>query len=105
MALSDFYVKLIAEVKSFVDGEPDVVANTANVSALLFEHLNKYKPGSPVNWAGFYFNKGNQLVLGPFQGKVACIRIKFGRGVCGTTAANRTTTVRYYLIYTSYINA
>lgn len=62
-------------------GEPDAVANMANVAALLFEAL----PG--LNWAGFYRNVGGELVLGPFQGRAACIRIPFGRGVCGAAAA------------------
>ena len=64
-------------------GEPDAVANMANLSALLMEAL------PDLNWAGFYRNVGGELVLGPFQGKAACIRIPFGRGVCGAAAASR----------------
>jgi len=63
------------------DGEPDAVANMANVAALLWETL------PDLNWAGFYRNVGGELVLGPFQGRAACIRIPFGKGVCGAAAA------------------
>ena len=62
-------------------GEPDAVANMANVAALLWEALPE------LNWAGFYRNVGGELVLGPFQGRAACIRIPFGKGVCGAAAA------------------
>ena len=62
-------------------GEPDAVANMANVAALLWETLPE------LNWAGFYRNVEGELVLGPFQGRAACIRIPFGKGVCGTAAA------------------
>nr|WP_241971698.1 GAF domain-containing protein [Aliidiomarina sanyensis] len=58
--------------------EPDLIANLANISAVLFDQLND------LNWLGFYLVKGTQLVLGPFQGKVACVRIDRGKGVCGT---------------------
>lgn len=63
-------------------GEPDAVANMANVAALLWEAL------PDLNWAGFYRNVGGELVLGPFQGRPACIRIPFGQGVCGVAAAS-----------------
>jgi GAF domain-containing protein len=63
------------------EGEPDAIANMANVSALLWETL------PDLNWAGFYRNVGGELVLGPFQGRAACIRIPFGKGVCGAAAA------------------
>lgn len=66
-------------------GEPDAVANMANVAALLFEYL------PDVNWAGFYRLVDGELVLGPFQGKAACIRIAVGEGVCGTAASTRAT--------------
>lgn len=66
-------------------GEPDAIANMANVAALLFEYL------PDVNWAGFYRLVDGELVLGPFQGKAACIRIALGAGVCGTAAATRET--------------
>lgn len=75
-----------AEVTKAADaltaGEPDAVANMANVAALLWEAL------PDLNWAGFYRNVGEELVLGPFQGKAACIRIPFGKGVCGAAAAS-----------------
>ncbi len=63
------------------NGEPDAIANMANVAALLWETL------PDLNWAGFYRNVGGELVLGPFQGRAACIRIPFGKGVCGAAAA------------------
>jgi L-methionine (R)-S-oxide reductase len=68
-------------------GEPDLIANAANFSALLFHSL------PDLNWAGFYLYDGNELVVGPFQGKPACIRIALGRGVCGTAAQTRETQV------------
>ena len=70
---------LRSQLSGLVHGESDLIANTANFSSLVFNSM----PG--LNWAGFYFLKGDELVLGPFQGKPACIRIKKGRGVCGTT--------------------
>lgn len=73
--------ELNASAAALTAGEPDPIANMANVSALLFETL------PDVNWAGFYRNVGGELVLGPFQGRAACIRIPFGRGVCGAAAA------------------
>ena len=75
------YRDLASALRGLTDGEPDPVANMANAAALIWETL----PG--LNWAGFYRNVGGELVLGPFQGRVACIRIKFGEGVCGTAAA------------------
>jgi GAF domain-containing protein len=71
----------VAAADALTDGEPDAVANMANVAALLFETLPE------LNWAGFYRNVGGELVLGPFQGRAACIRIPFGKGVCGAAAA------------------
>ena len=68
-------------LEGLVAGEPDAVANMANAAALVFETL------PDLNWAGFYRNIGGELVLGPFQGRPACIRIKFGEGVCGAAAA------------------
>jgi putative methionine-R-sulfoxide reductase with GAF domain len=62
-----FYERLRQSVRALTEGEPDLIANTANISSLLFEELNKKKNNS-INWVGFYFVKGNQLVLGPFQG-------------------------------------
>ena len=79
----DLYRELIDAADAVTDGEPDAIANMANLSALLFEAL------PDLNWAGFYRNVGGELVLGPFQGKAACIRIPFGKGVCGAAAASR----------------
>jgi L-methionine (R)-S-oxide reductase len=73
--------QIVAAADALTAGEPDAVANMANVAALLFEALPE------LNWAGFYRNVGGELVLGPFQGRAACIRIPFGRGVCGAAAA------------------
>lgn len=75
------YRELNTELKSLVEGVGHPIANLANASALLFETLDR------LNWAGFYIMEDGQLVLGPFQGKVACIEIKVGRGVCGTAVA------------------
>ena len=78
-----FYCDLLAALESLVAGEPDPIANMANVSALLMEQL------PDLNWSGFYRNVDGELVLGPFQGRAACIRIPFGKGVCGAAAATR----------------
>ncbi|MGL4474938.1 MAG: GAF domain-containing protein [Shewanella sp.] len=75
------YNQLNRQLTAILDGEPDVIACLANMSALLNESL----PG--INWVGFYLRQGDELVLGPFQGKVACTRIPWGKGVCGTAAA------------------
>ena len=75
------YADLAAALEGLVAGEPDAIANMANAAALIFETLPN------VNWVGFYRNVGGELVLGPFQGRAACIRIPFGQGVCGTAAA------------------
>ena len=75
------YRELIGAADALTAGEPDAIANMANLSALLRESL------PDLNWAGFYRNVGGELVLGPFQGRAACIRITFGRGVCGAAAA------------------
>ncbi len=79
----DLYRELADAAEAVTEGEPDAVANMANLSALIFEAL------PDLNWAGFYRNVGGELVLGPFQGKAACIRIPFGKGVCGAAAASR----------------
>jgi GAF domain-containing protein len=74
-----FYRELIEQVSALLAGERDAIANAANVSALLFQSM------PDINWAGFYFLRSkDELVLGPFQGKPACVRIARGRGVCGT---------------------
>jgi L-methionine (R)-S-oxide reductase len=77
------YRDLASALGGLVAGEPDPIANMANASALIFETL------PDVNWVGFYRNVGDELVLGPFQGRPACIRIKFGQGVCGVAAETR----------------
>lgn len=77
------YHDLASAVEGLVTGEPDPIANMANASALIFETL------PDVNWVGFYRNVGGELVVGPFQGRPACIRIKFGEGVCGVAAQTR----------------
>lgn len=79
------YALLAAQLEALLADERDFVANAAQFSAFLFHELGD------LNWAGFYLNKGEQLVLGPFQGKVACVRIPFGRGVCGAAASSRQT--------------
>ncbi len=82
------YEDLRAQLGGLVHGEHDWIANTANASSLVFNTM----PG--LNWAGFYFMQGpDELVLGPFQGKPACIRIRKGRGVCGSTVEKRATSV------------
>jgi len=78
---ASLYRDLIEAADALTAGEPDPIANMANVAALLFEAL------PDLNWAGFYRNIGGELVVGPFQGRPACIRIPFGRGVCGAAAA------------------
>jgi GAF domain-containing protein len=80
---AELYRQLVEAADALTQGEPDAIANMANVSALLWESL------PDLNWAGFYRNVGSELVLGPFQGRAACIRIPFGKGVCGTAAATR----------------
>ena len=75
------YPLLIQQLQAISDGVPHKIANLANTSALLWEGLRD------INWAGFYLLEGDKLVLGPFQGKVACIEIPLGKGVCGTAAA------------------
>jgi L-methionine (R)-S-oxide reductase len=77
------YRDLASALQGLVAGEPDPIANMANASALIFETL------PDVNWVGFYRNVGGELVLGPFQGRPACIRIAFGSGVCGVAAETR----------------
>lgn len=79
--------ELIDQAKSLLQGESDPIANAANLSALLFYSLKD------INWAGFYFLRGKELVLGPFQGKPACVRIPLGKGVCGTSALQQKTLV------------
>jgi GAF domain-containing protein len=75
------YRDLAAQLGSLIAGEPDRVANAANMAALLYHGL------PDLNWAGFYFTRGGELVLGPFQGQPACVRIPWGNGVCGAAAS------------------
>ena len=81
------YARLAQELRALLAGESDLIANAANSAALLFEVLPE------VNWAGFYFLKAGELLVGPFQGKPACVRIALGKGVCGTAALQRRTLV------------
>jgi GAF domain-containing protein len=79
------YADLIEQVRGMLSGEPNFIANAANFAALVFHSLPDF------NWAGFYLYDGKELVVGPFQGKPACVRIALGRGVCGTAAQTRQT--------------
>lgn len=80
------YQSVIPQIQALVDGEPDLVANLANISAALKEQFGWF-------WIGFYLVKDNELVLGPFQGPIACTRIRKGRGVCGTSWAQEKTII------------
>lgn len=77
------YEELLPMARALFEGERDFLANSANLAALLYHSLPE------LNWAGFYWRRGEELVLGPFQGKPACVRIPVGKGVCGTAAAER----------------
>jgi L-methionine (R)-S-oxide reductase len=79
------YADIARDLRALLSGETDLVANAANTAALIFDAL------PDLNWAGFYLYKSGELVLGPFQGKPACVRIAIGMGVCGTAAARKTT--------------
>jgi len=81
----DGYALLKAQLESLLADERDFIANASQFSAFLFNQLDD------LNWAGFYLNRNEELVLGPFQGQIACVRIPFGRGVCGTAAASQQT--------------
>lgn len=78
MSKEDIYISLTPQIKSLIEGETDLIANLANVAAALKEAFNFF-------WVGFYIVKSNQLVLGPFQGPIACTRIAYGKGVCGAS--------------------
>lgn len=89
---NELYAQLAQELRSLIAGEPDFIANLANAAALLFHAM------PDLNWAGFYLIRqglkgGDELVVGPFQGKPACVRIPIGKGVCGTAAAQRATVI------------
>lgn len=77
----EHYHRLTKQAVALIESETDMIANLSNISALLSMELDD------LNWAGFYLMKGDELVLGPFQGKPACVRIPVGRGVCGTAVA------------------
>ena len=82
-----FYEQICEQLDQLLGREENFVANAANTSALLYQLL------PDVNWAGFYIAEGDELVLGPFQGKPACVRLPFGKGVCGTAAAEERTII------------
>ena len=84
---ADQYAELAAQARGLLAGERDRIANAANFAALVWHAL------PAINWCGFYFFDGSELVVGPFQGKPACVRIAIGKGVCGTAAATRETQV------------
>lgn len=79
------YAQLVAQARALIQGEPDRVANAANLAALVYHAL------PDLNWAGFYFYDGTELVVGPFQGLPACVRIALDKGVCGAAARTRQT--------------
>lgn len=79
------YAQLLAQARALMSGEADRIANAANLSALVYHSL------PDLNWVGFYFYDGNELVVGPFQGLPACVRIALGKGVCGAAASTRQT--------------
>lgn len=81
------YAEIAAQVQALTAGERDLIANLANTASLLYHSL------PDLNWAGFYLLKEGELVVGPFQGKPACVRIALGKGVCGTAAARRSTLI------------
>ena len=81
------YEQLTMQLRGLLQGETDPIANAANAAALLFDALPE------VSWAGFYFLRGGELIVGPFQGKPACVRIALGHGVCGTAAVKRETII------------
>ena len=84
---AEIYEELTRQMRGLLEGERDLVANAANAAALFWELL------PDLNWAGFYFMKRGELVLGPFQGKPACVRIAVGKGVCGTAVQRRASVV------------
>ena len=79
------YAQLLAQARALIHGEPDRIANAANLAALVYHAL------PDLNWVGFYFYDGNELVVGPFQGQPACVRIALDKGVCGAAARTRQT--------------
>ena len=88
IAKRDVYEEIIPQLRSLLDGDSEMIANLANTAAVLKMAFPKR-----ISWVGFYLRSGNDLVLGPFQGKPACVRIAWGKGVCGTAAARAETVV------------
>ncbi len=87
LQLAGSYAELMQQAEGLFAGERDPWANSANVAALVWELL------PDLNWAGFYFLRGGQLIVGPFQGRIACVRIPLGQGVCGAAAERRDTVI------------
>ena len=85
--LAEPYAELLQQAEGLFEGERDPWANSANAAALVWELL------PDLNWAGFYFLRGGQLIVGPFQGRIACVRIPLGQGVCGAAAERRETVI------------
>lgn len=83
----ELYSELHVQARALLEGERDATANAANLASLVFHTLPE------LNWAGFYWSNGKELVLGPFQGKPACVRIAVGKGVCGTAARDKRTII------------
>lgn len=82
---AEIYEELLRQAEGLLDGERDLIANSANIAALIWQIVPE------LNWVGFYFLRNNELVLGPFQGKPACVRITMGKGVCGTSVQSKQT--------------
>ena len=85
LAKPELYASVLAQARALLEGESDLIANLANIASLIYHCL------PDLNWVGFYLLKSGELVVGPFQGKPACVRIALGKGVCGTAAARRAT--------------
>lgn len=87
MTKAELYQQLLSQLKGLLQDQRDLIANAANTASLIYHTLPE------LNWAGFYFLRGDELLLGPFQGKPACVRIAVGKGVCGKAAGQRKTIV------------
>jgi L-methionine (R)-S-oxide reductase len=91
----ELYAELVQQVESVLKHESNFIANLSNISSLMYWELNE-KLNNPINWFGFYLidkKNENQLILGPFHGKLACTRIKFGKGVCGNCISKKQTII------------